>query len=121
MLKRLHERDLKVCVWINPYIAQRSRLFDEGAAAGYLVRKPDGDVWQWDMWQAGMALVDFTNPDAVTWYQGYLRQLVAQGVDSFKTDFGERIPTDVIWHDGSHPEAMHNLYAQLYNKAVHEV
>lgn len=67
MLQRLHDRDLRVCVWINPYIAQSSRLFDEAAAAGYLVRKPDGDVWQWDMWQAGMALVDFTDPDAVTW------------------------------------------------------
>lgn len=121
LLSRLHDRELRVCVWINPYIAQQSRLFAEGAAAGYFVRKPNGDVWQWDMWQAGMALVDFTNPDAVTWYQGYLRQLVAQGVDAFKTDFGERIPTDVVWHDGSDPEAMHNLYAQLYNQAVHDV
>ncbi|MBD8586077.1 alpha-xylosidase [Frigoribacterium sp. CFBP 8766] len=121
MLARLHDKGLHVCVWINPYIAQRSPLFAEGAAAGYLVTKANGDVWQWDMWQAGMALVDFTNPEAVAWYQGYLRQLTAQGVDSFKTDFGERIPTDVVWHDGSHPEAMHNLYAQLYNQAVHEV
>ena len=39
-----------------------------------------------------MALVDFTNPDAVKWYQGYLRQLCEMGVDCFKTDFGERIP-----------------------------
>ncbi|GAA3334701.1 alpha-xylosidase [Curtobacterium albidum] len=121
LLDRLHARGLRVCVWINPYIAQESRLFKEGADAGYLVRKPDGDVWQWDMWQAGMALVDFTNPDAVAWYQGYLRQLIGQGVDSFKTDFGERIPIDVQWHDGSDPEAMHNLYAQRYNAAVHEV
>ena len=30
MLKRLKEKGLKICVWINPYIAQRSRLFEEG-------------------------------------------------------------------------------------------
>ena len=30
MLKRLHEKGLEVCVWINPYVAQRSRLFQEG-------------------------------------------------------------------------------------------
>ena len=42
------ERGLKICVWINPYIAQRSALFDEGAAHGYLVKRPDGSVWQWD-------------------------------------------------------------------------
>ncbi|WP_448061551.1 alpha-xylosidase [Cellulomonas hominis] len=121
MLARLHDRDLKVCVWINPYIAQRSHLFAEGKELGYLVTRADGSVWQWDLWQAGMALVDFTNPAATAWYQGKLRALLDMGVDAFKTDFGERIPTDVVWHDGSDPERMHNYYAQLYNKAVFEL
>jgi len=121
LLRRLHERDLKVCVWINPYIAQRSHLFDEGRELGYLVKNPDGSVWQWDMWQAGMALVDFTNPEAVDWYQGKLRTLLDMGVDCFKTDFGERIPTDVRWHDGADPQAMHNYYTHLYNKAVFDL
>ncbi|KXK61215.1 alpha-xylosidase [Micromonospora rosaria] len=121
MLRRLHERGLKVCVWINPYIAQRSYLFEEGRQAGYLVRNPDGSVWQWDKWQAGMALVDFTNPDAVAWYAGKLKVLLDMGVDCFKTDFGERIPTDVLWHDGSDPQRMHNYYSYLYNKVVFEL
>jgi alpha-D-xyloside xylohydrolase len=121
LLKRLHDRDLQVCVWINPYIAQRSHLFEEGRALGYLVKRADGSVWQWDLWQSGMALVDFTNPDATAWYQGKLRALLDMGVDAFKTDFGERIPTDVVWHDGSDPERMHNYYTQLYNKAVFEL
>ncbi|MEV6374934.1 alpha-xylosidase [Micromonospora musae] len=121
MLRRLHERDLKVCVWINPYIAQRSYLFEEGRRHGYLVRRPDGSIWQWDKWQAGMALVDFTNPDAVAWFTGKLKALLDMGVDSFKTDFGERIPTDVVWHDGSDPQRMHNYYTHLYNKAVFEL
>lgn len=121
MLARLHEKDLRVCVWINPYIAQRSPLFAEAAEQGYLVTRPDGSVWQWDLWQAGMALVDFTNPDAKAWFQGKLRCLVDQGVDAFKTDFGERIPLGVDYFDGSDPERMHNLYTQLYNEAVYEV
>ena len=121
MLARLHEKDLRVCVWLNPYIGQRSALFREAAELGYLVTRPDGSVWQWDLWQAGMGLVDFTNPDATAWYQAHLRRLIAQGVDCFKTDFGERIPVDVEWSDGSDPSRMHNLYTQLYNAAVHEV
>lgn len=121
MLGRLHEKDLRVSVWINPYIAQRSPLFREAGDAGYLVKRADGSIWQWDLWQAGMGLVDFTNPDAVAWYQSKLRGLIDQGVDCFKTDFGERIPTDVVWADGSDPARMHNLYAQLYNRAVHDV
>lgn len=121
MLGRLHDKDLRVCVWINPYIAQRSPLFREAADQGFLVRRADGSVWQWDLWQAGMGLVDFTNPDAAAWYQSQLRRLIAQGVDCFKTDFGERIPTDVVWADGADPERMHNLYTDLYNRAVFEV
>lgn len=121
MLKRLKERGLKICVWINPYIAQRSELFDEGVENGYFLTKPNGDVWQWDKWQAGMAIVDFTNPKACRWYQGKLRELLDMGVDTFKTDFGERIPTDVVYHDGSDPVKMHNYYAYFYNKVVFEL
>jgi alpha-D-xyloside xylohydrolase len=121
MLKRLKERGLRVSLWLNPYIAQRSALFAEGAAAGYLVRTASGDVWQTDRWQAGMGLVDFTNPDACAWYAGKLRALLEMGVDCFKSDFGERIPTDVVWHDGSDPERMHNYYTHLYNRTVFDL
>ncbi|NUR01238.1 MAG: alpha-xylosidase [Streptomyces sp.] len=120
MLRRLHERGLKVSVWINPYIGQRSPLFAEGKAAGYLLRRPNGDVWQTDRWQPGMALVDFTNRAARKWFAAKLDALLAMGVDCFKTDFGERVPTDVAWHDGSDPEGMHNYYTFLYNRTVHE-
>ena len=67
-----------------------------------------------------MAMVDFTNPDARNWFASYLIRLVENGVDCFKTDFGERIPTDTVWHDGSDPERMHNYFSYLYNKTVFE-
>ncbi len=121
MLARLKERGLRICVWINPYIAQRSALFDEGMAHGYLLKRPNGDVWQWDRWQAGMGLVDFTNPDACRWYADKLGALVDMGVDCFKTDFGERIPTDVVYFDRSDPLKMHNYYTHLYNQTVFEL
>lgn len=122
MLKRYHDRGLKICVWINPYIGQKSPLFQEGMEQGYLLKKTNGDVWQTDMWQAGMGLVDFTNPDAAAWYQGKLKTLLDMGVDCFKTDFGERIPVkDIAWFDGSDPVKMHNYYTYLYNRAVFEL
>ncbi len=121
MLRRLKSRGLHICVWINPYIAQRSVLFDEAMQKGYLLRRPNGDVWQWDMWQAGMGIVDFTNPEACKWFAEKLRVLLKMGVDTFKTDFGERIPTDVVHHDGSDPFKMHNYYSYLYNKTVFEL
>ncbi len=121
MLKRLKEFGLHICVWINPYIAQRSRLFDEALEHGYLLKRPNGDVWQWDRWQPGMGIVDFTNPAACKWFQDKLRLLLDMGVDAFKTDFGERIPTDVVYFDGSDPFKMHNFYSYLYNKTVFDL
>ena len=122
MLKRYHEKGLKLCCWINPYIGQASPLFDEGMEKGYLLRKTNGDVWQTDMWQAGMAILDVTNPDAREWYSSYLRKLLDMGIDCFKTDFGERIPVrDIAYFDGSDSLHMHNYYTFLYNKMVFEV
>jgi alpha-D-xyloside xylohydrolase len=121
MLRRLKSRGLHICVWINPYIAQRSILFEEAAQNGYLLRKPNGDVWQTDNWQAGMGIVDFTNSEARTWFAEKLRALLKMGVDTFKTDFGERIPTDVVYHDGSNPIKMHNYYSYLYNRTVFDL
>ena len=119
MLARLRARGLKISLWINPYVAQRSSLFAEGVREGYFIKRTNGRVFQTDQWQPGMAIVDFTNPKAVAWYQGHLRRLLEMGVDCFKTDFGERIPdTGVMYHDGSDPVEMHNLYPLQYNEAV---
>ncbi|KZT35382.1 hypothetical protein SISSUDRAFT_1064529 [Sistotremastrum suecicum HHB10207 ss-3] len=121
-IRRLHERGLKVCVWINSYIAQESSIFEEGDRKGYFIKKLDGTTWQTDRWQSGMAIVDFTNPEAKRWYQSFLAKLMDLGVDSFKTDFGERIPWDgVQLFDKSDPQSHHNYYTLLYNQAVYEV
>jgi alpha-D-xyloside xylohydrolase len=121
MLERLKAKGLKISLWINPYIGQASPLFAEGKAGGYFLKRHDGSVWQWDLWQAGNAIVDFTNPDARDWFKSKLRPLLEMGVDCFKTDFGERIPTDVTYFNGADPHQMHNLYTQLYNATVWEL
>ncbi|HWL17083.1 MAG TPA: alpha-xylosidase [Opitutus sp.] len=119
MLKRLHERGLRISLWINSYISQRSRLFAEAAEKGYFIKRTDGSVWQTDLWQPGMAIVDFTNLAAREWFAGHITRLLDMGVDTIKTDFGERIPTEgVVYHDGSDPVKMHNLYSVIYNETV---
>jgi alpha-D-xyloside xylohydrolase len=121
LLRRIKAKGIKICLWINPYIAEASAAFDEAAENGYLLHSPNGDVFQADRWQPGIGFVDFTNPDARLWYRAKLKTLLDMGVDSFKTDFGERIPTDVRYYDGSNPERMHNYYSYLYNQTVFEL
>ena len=121
LLSRIKAKGLNICVWINSYIGQESVLFQEGMEKGYFLKRQNGDVWQWDMWQPGMAIVDFTNPEAYKWFQDKLEVLLDMGVDCFKTDFGERIPTNCVYSDGSDPVKMHNYYTYLYNKCVYEL
>ncbi|KAJ9114971.1 hypothetical protein QFC24_007087 [Naganishia onofrii] len=110
-IKTVKEKyNVKVCVWINLYISQRASIFQEGVDNGYFIKRANGDVWQWDFWQAGMAVVAFTNPEACKWYAKLLQGLMDIGVDTFKTDFGERIPRlGVEFHDGGDPVKAHNL------------
>ena len=65
--------------------------------------------------------VDFTHPGARQWFGDKLRALLDMGVDCFKTDFGERIPLEVVYADGADPARMHNHYSLLYNQTVFEV
>ena len=121
LLRKIKAKGINICVWINSYIAQGTKFFWEGVEKGYFVKRTNGDVWQWDMWQPGMALVDFTNPDACKWFSKQIEKLLDMGVDAIKTDFGERIPTEgVVYYDGSDPRRMRNYYTYLYNKCVFE-
>lgn len=118
MISRLKEKGLHICVWINSYVGQRAPIFKECMEKGYFIKNKDGSVFQTDLWQPGLAIIDFTNPEACDWYAGKIKELAALGVDAIKTDFGERIPTDVVYYDGSDPYKMHNYYTYLYNKTV---
>ncbi|KAF9228022.1 glycoside hydrolase family 31 protein [Gyrodon lividus] len=111
--------NVKICVWINPYISQLSPIFEEGMEGGYFIKRTDGTPWQWDLWQPGLAILDVTNPEGCKWYVDKLSALLDLGVDTFKTDFGERIPhANIKYHNGSDPMRMHNAYAVMYNEIV---
>lgn len=114
----------KVCLWMNPYIGVESERFSEAKEKGYLLKTPEGEAYVAELWRRfhpPVGLVDFTNPEAVEWSSDLLRPLLRQGVDVFKTDFGEGVPADAVAHNGMTGEKLHNLYPLLYNDAVAEV
>ena len=98
MLARLHEQRPAGLRLDQPvHRAALAAVRRGGATPATWCKRPDGAVWQWDLWQAGMGLVDFTNPERDRLVPGQAaRACIDQGVDCFKTDFGERIPTDVV-------------------------
>ncbi len=121
LIREIRSGNVRVSQWINPYMGQKSPLFDECKEKGYFIKRTDGSVWQTDLWMAGTAIIDFTNPEARKWYRQKLIEKMDMGISAFKTDFGETIPAeDVVFYDGSDPRRMHNYYTYLYNRTVFE-
>ncbi|HEY64655.1 MAG TPA: alpha-xylosidase, partial [Caldilineae bacterium] len=124
-LSRLRDQGFKVCLWIHPWVPRDSEVFPEAAERGYFARRPDGSIYYYAPTIPSDApnpcgIVDFSHPEAVAWYQRLLRRLIDWGVAAFKTDFGEAIPEDAVFHNGMTGREMHNLYPVLYNRAVYE-
>lgn len=144
MLANLKALGFKNCVWEAPFVPSNTEMMDEGEKGGYLLVNPDGETYLIDTGlvmashskegfkgqeTAGSfgnlptappaALVDFTNPKAIKWYQDKHNLLLKMGVDVFKTDFGEQVPEDAISpYSGLTGLKLHNLYAVLYNRTV---
>lgn len=125
LVSDLHAQGFKVCLWENSYVSIHSDLFREGAERGYFLKRGDGSVYTAQMWGGTAAslcaIVDFTNPDAAAWFRGKHLPLLAMGVDTFKTDFGEEIPADAVFHNGRTGAEMRNLYARLYQELIFEL
>lgn len=115
MLKRLKEQNFHTCLWQLPYFTPKNRLFDEIIEKGLNVRNACGGMPYED------AVLDFSNPDAVAWYQGHIAHLIDEGVSTIKCDFGEAAPLNGLYHSGRTGLYEHNLYPLRYNKALWEV
>ena len=117
-----HTRGFKVVSYFCPFISQDWHpVFDQAAAAGYLVKRADGTPYTVidPPYVAGM--VDFTNPDAVAWYQGWMQQALDDGWDGWMYDFAEYVPIDAVMSNGMSGGEAHNLYPLLYQKAAFDL
>ncbi|MBR5457268.1 MAG: hypothetical protein IKV56_00755, partial [Kiritimatiellae bacterium] len=126
--KALADQGVKLSLWQLPYVRQGSKAFEEFKAVDGFVKNKNGEMY--DLRTLGVimydkpepiGIIDFTNPKAVEVYQELLRRLFSQGVSVIKTDFGEAVPEDGVYYDGTSGYRMHNLYPLLYNQAAYEV
>ncbi|HZL13875.1 MAG TPA: alpha-xylosidase [Verrucomicrobiae bacterium] len=115
MLSDLKDDGFHVSCWQLPYFVPKNKLFPELLEKNLVVRDGKGNLPTED------AILDFSNPKTVEWYQGKLAGLLKMGVSAIKVDFGEGAPINGIYADGRDGFYEHNLYPLRYNKAVADI
>ena len=115
MLKQLANDGFHTCLWQLPYFTPKNRFFGEIIENDLHIRNAAGGMPVED------AILDFSNPKAVSWYQSKIEGLMKQGVSTIKCDFGEAAPYNGFYHSGKGGLYEHNLYPLRYNKALWEV
>jgi alpha-glucosidase (family GH31 glycosyl hydrolase) len=124
---QLHDLGYKAIGYYNGLVSAEAEnaadLYAEGIADGYFLLGPDGlpsIVWLISGSPQEVAQVDFTNADAVTWYQGMFDWALDLGYDGWMYDFGEYVQPDDVASNGMDGREYHNLNPVLYQQAAFE-
>jgi alpha-D-xyloside xylohydrolase len=96
-LTSLRSRGIAPVLWITPSTWTSSPIYPVARERGFLVGGSQGGELVLD-WLEGARKINFALPDARAWWAGLPRDLVAMGVEGFKTDGGERNP-DPFFHN----------------------
>ena len=115
MIADLKRQGLHISLWQLPYFVPKNRLFPEILDKGLYVKDGKGNLPYED------AVLDFSNPETVRWYQDNLASVLKMGVGAIKADFGESAPQTGIYASGRSGFYEHNLYPLRYNKAVADI
>lgn len=115
MIADLKRDGFHISLWQLPYFVPKNGLFKEIIDKRLFVRDAQGGLPYED------AILDFSNPATVTWYQDKIAGLLKMGVGAIKVDFGEAAPHTGIYASGKTGFYEHNLYPLRYNKTVSEI
>ena len=115
MIADLKQDGFHISLWQLPYFVPKNALFGEIVSKGLAVKDGNGGLPYED------AVLDFTNPATVAWYQEKIASLLRMGVGAIKVDFGEAAPLTGVYANGRTGFWEHNLYPLRYNKAVGDI
>lgn len=120
-MQDLLEKGFRTTLWQNPNMGKGNELLEEALNKRILPPPKSSLVLGSEFSDQDLVgQIDFTNPEAVAWYQAKLRELLEMGAAAIKTDFGECINMQADYQ-GMPARSLRNLYGLLYQKAAAEV
>ena len=139
MLRRFRADGVRSVVWVTPWVNLESadgqrppgpeseRLhrepapnYAEAAEAGHFLKTPEGDAFVARWWMGTGSPIDFTSPEADTWWREQARPVLEMGVEGIKADDGEGyyFPPDVRFADGRSGASAAWAYGGLYRRSM---
>jgi alpha-D-xyloside xylohydrolase len=115
MIADLKNDGFHISLWQLSYFVPKNKLFPEIVEKGLVIKDAKGNL------PAEDAMLDFSNPAAVKWYQEKIAGLLKLGVGAIKVDFGEAAPPTGLYASGRTGFYEHNLYPLRYNKVVADI
>jgi alpha-glucosidase len=126
-IAELRARGIHPLVYFRAFVGQDTTGTDDPAdytyalAHGYVATHSDGSPYTFiSNFNDDAAMIDFTNPAAVRWWQSRITAALNLGADGFMQDFGEQVLTGMHFHDGSTGVTMHNRLPVLYDRATRQ-
>ena len=117
LIKGLHDGGVHFLGYFNPFVLPTKDQWAEAVAKNYLIHQPDGTPYSTLISVFSASMVDLTNPDAVTWFQGFAKRALGDGMDGWMDDFGEWLPYDAVLAHGDAPHE-HNRYPSRWHQAT---
>lgn len=120
-MKEYKEKGIRFLGYINPYILEHTELYREGLEKGYFAKTFDDEEYLVDFGEFYCGVVDFTNPDAFSWFKDIIKKnLIDFGLDGWMADFGEYLPTDLKLYNGKSAMIEHNHWPVLWAKCNYD-
>ena len=119
----------KLLTYINPFITDVSKkdsfernMFVEAKTLGYLLKDHLGQTLLMASGEFDAALIDLSNPDAVSWMKEIIVQnIIGSGADGWMADFSEATPYEAVTFSKESISTFHNRYVELWAKLNREV
>ncbi len=89
MIDKLHKLGFKVMLWVCPFVSADTVAFREALGKDLLIKAKDGDAYMVRWWNGFSAVLDMSNPNAVSWLKAQFDELMDLGIDGFKFDAGD--------------------------------
>jgi len=126
MIDTAHRLGYRVALWHAPYVdkdaPEAADLREQAEEGGYFPPTTALLVSNWN------EPLDFTNPDAYSWWQQQLASYTDMGIEGFKLDYAEDVTVGIagsrtVWEfaDGSSERTMHKHYTRLYHQVYDEM